>query len=126
MTDSKFLDSSAWLSYFYAENLSIKALIESHDFLLTSVLSIFEIQLKMLKDNKQPVKIKKSLEFIKKRGLILSLNEEIAGEAVEVSLKHKLSAMDSLIYTSALKNQAIFITLDNDFRGLKDAEILEI
>jgi len=125
MTDSKFLDSSAWLSYFYAENLSIKALIESHDFLLTSVLSIFEIQLKMLKDNKQPVKIKKSLEFIKKRGLILSLNEEIAGEAVEVSLKHKLSAMDSLIYTSALKNQAIFITLDNDFRGLKNIVVMD-
>ena len=44
MTASKFLDSSAWLSYFYAEGKEIKEYIESEDLLFTSVISLLEIK----------------------------------------------------------------------------------
>ena len=44
MTDSKFIDSSAWLSYFYAENQEIKDIIESETLILTSCISLFEIK----------------------------------------------------------------------------------
>ena len=125
MTDSKLLDSSAWLSYVYAENLEIRNVVESEDFLFTSVLSLFEIKLKLLKDKKDVSLVQKSLEFIRKRSLVLPVNEEISEDAAEFSLKHKLSAMDALIYTSSLKQQAILVTLDNDFRGLKNVEILK-
>jgi len=93
--------------------------------MFTSVLSLFEIKLKLLKDKRDTLMIQKSLGFIKKKSLILPVNEEISRDAVDFSLKHKLPAMDSLIYASALKNGAVLITLDNDFRGLKNVNVLE-
>ena len=125
MTDSKLLDSSAWLSYLYAENIATKSIIESDDSLFISVLSLFEIKLKMLKDKRPLSVILSSLDFVKKRSLVISINEEIAEHAVDISTQHRLAAVDSLIYASALKNNAVLITLDNDFRGLKNVEISE-
>ncbi len=124
MTDSKFLDSSAWLSYFYAENIKIKTVVESDDFLLSSALSIFEIKLKMLKDKRQLSEIQQSLDFLKKRSLVLSVSEDVALNAVEISFKHSLHAIDALIYASAIKKNATLITLDNDFRRLDNVVIL--
>ena len=48
-TGSKFLDSSAWLSYLFAENDEIKEIIDS-DGLYTSVISLFEIRRKFLRE----------------------------------------------------------------------------
>lgn len=124
MTDSKLIDSSAWLSYFYAENPKVKSIVESNDILLTSSLSIFEVKLKLLKDKKETSLIQKSLETVKRRSLVIPVNEDISEDAAEFSFKNQLHAADAIIYTSAIKNNAILITLDNDFRGLKDVSIL--
>lgn len=124
MTDSRFLDSSAWLSYFYKENEKIKFLIESEILLFTSSISIFEIKNKLIKDNIGIDKIQKSIEYIKKRSLIINLDSEIAENAVEFSINYKLPAIDSLIYSSALKNKSFLITLDNDFKNLKGIIII--
>ncbi|HLC57266.1 MAG TPA: PIN domain-containing protein [Candidatus Nanoarchaeia archaeon] len=125
MTDSKLLDSSAWLSYIYAENSEIKKIVDSKEVLFTSVLSIFEVKKKLLKDKEPFPAIQKSLDFIKKKSLILPVTPGISESAAEISLEHSLSAMDSLIYASALKNNAGFFTLDNDFRGLKNVVVLK-
>ena len=120
MTDSKLIDSSAWLSYFYAENTRIRDVMESDDMLLTSSLSLFEVKLKLLKDKKEQSLIQKSLEIIKKRSLVIPMDTKIGEKAAEISIALKLSAIDSLIYTTSLTNNATLVTLDNDFRGLKD------
>lgn len=117
MIDSKLIDSSAWLSYFYAENPKMKSIVESDDILLTSSLSIFEVKLKLLKDKKERSLIQKSLEIIKKRSLLIPIDEKISEDATEVSFKYRLHMADAIIYVSAIKNNAILITLDNDFRG---------
>ena len=124
MTDSKLIDSSAWLSYFYAENTKIRSIVESDDVLLTSSLSIFEVKLKLLKEKKEPSLIQKSLEIIKKRSLVIPVNEEVSEDAAEFSFKYRLHMTDAIIYVSAIKNNAVLITLDNDFRELKDVNIL--
>ncbi|MBS3155694.1 PIN domain-containing protein [Candidatus Woesearchaeota archaeon] len=120
MTDSKLIDSSAWLSYFYAENTRIRDVMESDDMLLTSSLSLFEVKLKLLKDKKEQSLIQKSLEIIKKRSLVIPMDTKIGEKAAEISIALRLSAIDSLIYTTSLTNNATLVTLDNDFRGLKD------
>ena len=52
------IDSSAWLSYFLAENdLSKKFIEDGNHLLMTSVLSIFEIRKKMLIKNAKESKI---------------------------------------------------------------------
>ena len=121
-----FLDSSAWLSYFLAENdLSKKFIEEGNHLLMTSVLSIFEIKRKLLIKDFKEHKIDEFLNFIKSRGLAIELDEKICRNAATISIRHKLHTVDSLIYSSALLNNAVLVSGDSHFRGLDNVIILE-
>jgi len=92
--------------------------------LFISALSLFEIRKKLIKSEISQDKIAKSIDFVKRRSLIISVENEIAEYAADLSVLHNLAAIDALIYASALKQNIKLITLDNDFRGLKDISIL--
>ena len=125
MIGSRFFDSSAWLSYLYANNQEIKSMVESNIILLTSAISIFEIKKKLEKEKTDINKINKSIEFIKNRSLIIDLNFEIAEKAVDLSIKNNLHTVDALIYSSTLINNSILITLDKDFINLDDTILIK-
>jgi len=122
--DSKTLDSSIILAYLF--DGKFKDLIENENIFFISVLSIFEIKKRMLERKIPENVIKEKLKFIKEKSISLPLNEEIAEKAAEISLNKNIPAMDSLIYITSLKNNSLFLTLDNDFRGLENVQILEI
>ena len=122
MTDSKLLDSSAWLEFVI--NGAYKEIIESDIILFTSALSIFEIKKKLINKKYEEADAIKILNFIKERSIIINADKEIAERAVEISFKYNLATIDSIIYTSALSNNSGFITLDNDFRNLPKATII--
>ena len=92
---------------------------------MTSAISLFEIKNKLVKDKIDLVKLKRSLEFIKKRSLIMNIDAEISEDAVEFSIKNNLHTVDALIYSSALKNNSMLVTLDDDFKGLTGALTLK-
>ena len=114
--ESKLLDSSAWLSYFFGQNPKVKKIIESEEILYTSVISLFEIKRKFLKEGIKEVD--KALNFIKERSIVVELNEKIAEQASEISFKNRLHAIDSLIYATAIDVNAMLITGDKDFEGM--------
>ena len=116
-TDSKLIDSSVWLAYLF--NGSYSDTIDSDEILLLSVLSLFEIKRKLGKSNYENSKITKCMDFIRKRSLIVPVSEEIADNAANFSLEKNLSIVDSIIYTTAMLNDSMLLTLDNDFRGLR-------
>ncbi len=118
MTESKFIDSSLWLDYFF--NGNHKDIIEQHPLLMTSTLSWFEIKRKLQKEKIDPQKITRSLQFIQKKSLFIPVTFEIAEKATPFDLP----AVDALIYASALLQDAELLTKDNDFRGLKGALVL--
>ncbi len=122
--DSETLDSSVILAYLFEGNF--QDLIESEKIFFISILSIFEIKKKMLEKKIPEIIINEKLKFIKEKTIQLSLNEEIAEKAAELSINKNIPAIDSLIYVSSLINNSLFITLDNDFRELKNVKILEI
>ena len=122
MKDSKLIDSSVWLAYLF--NGQHSEIIDSHEILLLSVLSLFEIKKKLAKSNVEIGKIMKSVEYIKKRSLVIPVSSEIAEKAVDLSLKNGLAIIDSIIYTTAVMNESTLITLDNDFRGLNNTAVL--
>jgi len=122
VTDSKCIDSSVWLEYFF--NSTFKEILEGKEMLFISALSLFEIRKKLIKSEISQDKIAKSIDFVKRRSLIISVENEIAEYAADLSVLHNLAAIDALIYASALKQNIKLITLDNDFRGLKDISIL--
>ena len=53
-----------------------------------------------------------------KQGTIADLTAELAIEAVEVGVVHRLATADSIIYATALENKAALWTFDAHFEGL--------
>ncbi|MFQ5621519.1 MAG: PIN domain-containing protein [Candidatus Nanoarchaeia archaeon] len=118
MTASKyFMDSSAWLGYFFADK-DVKDIVEGETTKMTSVISIFEVKRRLLRDKYTEEEIAELLEFITLNSLIVDLNENISEKAANISVKHKLPAIDALIYTSALHYGALLVTGDPDFEKL--------
>ncbi|HIH16090.1 MAG TPA: type II toxin-antitoxin system VapC family toxin [Candidatus Diapherotrites archaeon] len=127
MTDSRlFLDSSVWLAYILGESMPLKQFIESTDELLfTSILSMYELWRRLQKGGWQEKEIYRALEFVLINSQTALLNFEVCVQAAKESLKTGLATVDSLIYASATANHATLLTLDNDFRGLKNAIVLD-
>ena len=125
-TESRyFLDSSAWLSYFFAENEELKSIIDSDSVLFTSVISLFEIKRKLIKEKIDINKIHSILSYIKEKSIIVRIEQDVCEKAAEISVKDKLHATDSLIYTASLVNNCIFVTGDQDFKNMKDVIIIK-
>ncbi|MBI4141842.1 PIN domain-containing protein [Candidatus Woesearchaeota archaeon] len=120
-----FFDSSAWLAYFLACSNSVNSFVEEESIIFTSVVSLFEVKKKLLRDGHDKSKVEKSISFIKTRSMLVDVDESIADKSAENSIEFNLPAIDSLIYTSAQKNNALLITCDNDFRDLKNVQIIE-
>ena len=123
VTDFKLIDSSMWIAYFLTG--SFKELLEKDEMFFLSVLSLFEIKGILIKKDVPLEKVEISLKFVKNRSLLIDVNAEISEMVAEFSIKHKIPTIDSLIYASALKNNATLITLDNDFRGLDRVTVLD-
>ena len=119
--ESKIIDSSVWIAYIlsgkYAE------IINSEETLFLSVLSIFEIKKRFMKDKIKKTKIEEIIKFIKERGILLYITQEISEKASEISIENRIPAIDSLIYATAIMNKSVLLTLDNDFRGLANVVI---
>lgn len=122
VTDSKLVDSSVWLEYLLKG--SFRDLIEGDEIFFLSALSLFEIKKKLAKAAYPLNVVINSMTFIKKKSFIITIDSELAEYAAGISIQHHLGAVDALIYTSALKNNAELITLDNDFRNLENVTML--
>ena len=122
MTGYNLIDSSVWISYLV--NGDHKDLIETQEKLLLATISIIEIRKKFNKLKISNKEISKKIDYIKKQSILISLDENIADKASEIVIEKKIPVADSIIYASALSNNAILITLDNDFRNLKNVKVL--
>lgn len=122
MIDTKLLDSSIWVDFFF--NGNHKKIIEGEESLLISALSLFEIKKKLTLGKLREEHIFKSLEFLKRRSIIIPVNADLAEKAVEISVKEKVPMADSIIYVTALEHECKVMTLDNHFRKLEMAEVL--
>ncbi len=121
---SYFVDSSAWLSYFYGESSNARDILESRDVIYTSVLSLFEVRRKMLREKHPMKEINGVMNFIKDRSIIVDVTEAQAERASFVSIEKRLPTIDALIYTGALEVKATLITCDSDFHGLENVEVI--
>jgi predicted nucleic acid-binding protein len=123
-TESKLMDSSAWLSYFFATNKQVKDIIESSSIIYTSVISIFEIKRKLMRDGFEG-NLEEVFAFIENRSIVINLDEDISQSAADLSLQYKLHAMDALIYASAKAIYSELVTADSDFEKLDDVFIIQ-
>jgi toxin FitB len=121
MTEYNLIDSSIWIDYLI--NGNHKELIEKNEKLLLATISLIEIFKKLAKLKIPKKEIENKIDYIKKQCILINLDEKIAEKASLLLIKKDLPIADSIIYASALLNNAMLFTLDNDFRGLDDVKI---
>lgn len=120
------LDSSAWLDYFLASDSPVRKTIESENRpLLTSALSLHEIKRKLLKEKYAKSLVQEVLSFVKSKSIIIGVDEMIAEKSADDSLDHQLHTADSIIYRTAIEQEAELVTFDNHFRQIPKATVLE-
>ncbi len=112
------VDSSGWLEYFANDtNASFFApAIEDTENLIVSTINLYEVFKKILqvKDENSAVEAVAIMEGVK----VIDVSVSIAVEAALISYERKLPMADSLIYATALQNNAIVWTQDIDFKDL--------
>src|SRR3989338_9045195 len=121
MTDSKLLDSSIWIDYI--ANGRHKGVIDGSSQLFLASISLIEIKKKLHNLGLNSGQIAEKLDFVKKRSIIVILDEALAEKAATLSEENNLGAADAIIYASALLNKDELLTLDNDFRRLKGTRV---
>ena len=112
------IDSSAWLEYLTQDvNASTFApYIESGATVLVPTIVLYEVTKKLLQERGKT----ESDLFVSEalRRVVVSLSEELALAAAQISNETKLAMADAIIYATAQAHQAQLVTGDAAFRGL--------
>lgn len=119
------LDSSVWIDYFrggkYVEQIA--QLLRNESQIAVSSLVIYEVFKKMLLEYGETEALRVLAQL--KRYPILEVDEYNTIYAAKLSKELQLPMADSLIYATALLNEADFWTLDSDFKEISGVHYLE-
>ena len=119
------VDSSGWLEYFTDDKNAkfFAPVIENTEELIVSTINIYEIYKKIIIEQDE----NSALEAIAlmHQAKVIDVTSEISIEAARLSAKIKIPMADSLIYISAIKNNAIVWTQDYDFKNLDDVKFIK-
>lgn len=112
------VDSSGWIEYFMNGPLAEKYagyLVKSRE-VLTPTIALYEV-FKILKNQ---LGEEHALDAAVQMGEtnIIPLSDSLAYHAANLSLEHKLSMADSIIYATAHSHQVTLFTSDADFKDL--------
>ena len=124
MTRSAVFDSSIWIELFRRGPLSKKCekALRSHPIVGVPSIAVFEIYRKILRSFSEELALSSAAYL--KRFTILDLTTELALLAADLSIAYKLAMADSIVLAHAVSKDALLITLDNDFVGIKDVQLI--
>jgi len=113
------IDTSLWIDFFAGTPLdeSIINALSNNNELYVPVICLYEVKKKFLNDN-DVVKAVTAIDIMKK-GMVISIDSEIALLASDISKQHKLPMADSIIYATAVLRNAELYTQDKHFENLK-------
>ena len=112
------VDSSAWLSYFAGDKnaLACAAAIENVEDLLVPSITLTEVFKNVLRQRDEESALIAIAHM--RQGKVIPLDAELAIDAGNYGVLHKLPLADSIIFASAKKHNATLWTQDADFKGL--------
>jgi predicted nucleic acid-binding protein len=119
----KTFDSWAWVEYFKGspEGAIVRTIIEGTEVLFTPAICLAEIKAKFIAENKDP---EERLQFIKSRTSIIDINSEVAEDAADLKMQHRLHMVDALVLACARACDSELITGDKHFRGVPRVTLL--
>jgi PIN domain nuclease of toxin-antitoxin system len=128
MIDYKLLlDSSAWLGYFLQVDKLMGEMVESHEGkLFSSAISFYEVPRKLHVLKRSEGFINEVVRFMRQNSTVISVDSQLATYSVKWAVKKKLALADSIIYQSAVSHGLLLITADNDFKGLPNAQVVNV
>jgi predicted nucleic acid-binding protein len=112
------VDSSAWLSYFAGDKnaLAFAAAIENLEDLLVPSITLTEVFKHVLRQRDEESALIAIAHM--RQGKVIPLDAELAIDAGNYGVLHKLPLADSIIFASAKKYSATLWTQGADFKGL--------
>jgi toxin FitB len=118
------VDSSGWLEYFSdgPRASSYRTVIKDEANLLIPTICMYEVfKLTLAQAGEdQALYIAGLMSF----GKIIDLDRQTALQAAQVSITHKIPMADSIIYATALANEAVLWTQDEHFKGLAGVKFI--
>lgn len=119
------VDSWVWIEYFAPKTAGkeVKEIIEGENELITPTSVIAETYFKILTDINEEA-AEKTLNFIKKKSVIIPIDEEIAKLAAKIKKLEKLALADAFVLATAKKFNAILLTGDSDFKNIQKVHYL--
>ena len=120
------VDSSAWLAYFAGDKnaLAFAAAIEKLAELLVPSITLTEVFKNVLRQRDEESALIAIAHM--QQGKVIPLDSELAIDAGNYGVLHKLPIADSIIFASAQKYNATIWTQDTDFKGLPNVKCFPI
>jgi len=118
------IDSSCWLEYLAESKIGneLANVIEDAFLVLVPTIVIYEVYKKLLSLNGKEY-AKEIIAYMNACNVI-HLDSELSEFSAEIGTKYKLAMADSIIYATALKNNAKLWTCDAHFKDLYNVEYL--
>ena len=116
------VDSSGWLEYLSGSKnaKNFAEAIENTEDLLVSSINIYEIYKKILKEKDENTALQ--IVGLMKQAKVVNVTSSIAMQAAKLSYEKNIPMADSIIYTTAIVNDAVVWTQDVDFKGLESVK----
>ena len=118
------VDSSGWIEVFTDGPRAgvFLQVMEHEERLVVPSITIFEVFKWILREHSEADAIQASA--VMQRGLVVQLDPMTAIAAAQLSHALRLPMADSVILTTARQHQARFYSMDADFQGLSDVELV--
>ena len=120
MTSRNVVDSSGWLEYLADSDRAgfFAPAIEDTDNLIVPVISIYEVFKKVFRERGEDAAIQ--VASMMQNGTVVDLDATLAMDAARLPLP----LADSIIYATAIQNEAILWTQDEHFKDLAGVRYL--
>jgi len=118
------VDSSGWIEVFTdgpAANHFFEVLSREEQLIVPS-LSVLEVYKWILREHSESDAIRAAA--VMQRGTVINLDTTLAMAAAQLSHQHKLPMADSVILATARAAEATLFTLDADFEGLENVQLI--
>jgi predicted nucleic acid-binding protein len=112
------VDSCGWLEWFADGSLAsqYQKYLENKNKLIVPTIVLYEVY-KVLKREVGEEKALLAFGHMKD-SVVIPLDENLALQAADISLKHNLAMADAIVYTAALECKGRLVTSDLDLQGL--------
>ena len=118
------VDSSGWIELFTDGPQADRflAVLQAEDALVIPAISILEVFKWILREHSEAQAIQ--AVAVMQRGLVVDLDTQLAIAAAQLSHALRLPMSGSIILATARCHQARLYTMDADFQGLSDVELI--